>query len=1013
MYQSNNFSEYSQPHRPLNPDMSSGPYTGHTSPYSYPPPPQSPLNQTYSQQSYANSLSTHNYKVPPQPPPHAYGGYIYDPISPVSPRSPGSPPSYEKTVVLGVETLDTQPLGGLPNWSPKWMKRGPRWVLLAVTVILIIYVALYVYGFQNGYIAPSRPGIDEVFRFGPVIAALLVAVMVDRIAEDVASVFPYIALASKSNSHLRKQYAARLTEPSPKEVFKSFLPSKILLPREFRKWFKIATLWCALILVPGQSALFNIAARIVKTDSAAFRVLGIPELLNSVFQSEFPKSAIDAVYNGQKVSDFKWITFPDYENRTDPRWRTLMPFRPNQDSDAHSARVPKWKSTTSLLYSNLVCTQVNDLAISASSVSVTGGVRSAIDVTLTVKDRGGCSRSWNWDTLSSSEAAGPRNPLLPDGTFAFVFAGCETATYMFISGPLASTSQQNFNVNEDKKLDWGAISCRSKYWAYMDSISYTVTSIGLQDKPIYDFESNAKLVDITIPSWDHRKVAHSLITPMESMILNSSLLYEVSSPFERMTFWGEEQENRVQNFLNPSKQSVDCSALESSSWNNEQVCKMYIVASDIWSFLVVVTAASTALYVPVERWNTTTGYVISTKDGWYLPDFGMLYTVLLYAAVIFFLMMERSLKFGIGKRGRGRTTGLHGSASSIAGLAAVFQDASTRQIFDGVDGLKGDKALKRLRESVDTTTLRLRRGGPATGGWAVAKPDQQVQYDPIIQNNSQLLFMIVPNKRTYHFWAQDANPDTRHFDTTNIRYQIQRLLWAGLPTLAFSLFGIWWGDVDKYLRSTQPYSALAHGDIGQKTVLLDYMHDWHIEISVKAFQNRHWKLFYVTIFTFAMKIATLLAAGIFVIGLGPANKDETLRYLQTWRQGNEDDGGWNAKTKDGQCSGATWTPVCDLSQVESQISAGDNSDIPDGQCMAWRFMDGAECSGLGPTDTGRWWIFGLSGSIDGTDRTLMSNSTPISLLCTPTFYLDTVDVGVSMTNISEPLIEIRGVTKRD
>lgn len=156
---------------------------------------------------------------------------------------------------------------------------------------------------------------------------------------------------------------------------------------------------------------------------------------------------------------------------------------------------------------------------------------------------------------------------------------------------------------------------------------------------------------------------------------------------------------------------------------------MYIGAADIWSFVVIISAASTALYVPVGRWNITDGSIISTKDGWYLSGFGLLYTIVFYVIVLFFLAMERSLKFGIEIRGKGRKTGLHGSASSIASLAAVFQDPNTRRLFEGVDSLNSKDALDVLRQSVDTRNLQFQLGGRDTNGWAVVKPIVQTSYE--------------------------------------------------------------------------------------------------------------------------------------------------------------------------------------------------------------------------------------------------------------------------------------------
>ena len=107
-----------------------------------------------------------------------------------------------------------------------------------------------------------------------------------------------------------------------------------------------------------------------------------------------------------------------------------------------------------------------------------------------------------------------------------------------------------------------------------------------------------------------------------------------------------------------------------------------------------------------------------------------MYTIVFYIIVLFFLAMKRSLKFGIRIRGKGRKTGQHVKASSIAGLAAMFQDSSTRRLFEGVDGLNSKDALKVLRQSVNSINLQFQLGRRDTNEWAVVKPIVQTPYEP-------------------------------------------------------------------------------------------------------------------------------------------------------------------------------------------------------------------------------------------------------------------------------------------
>lgn len=54
---------------------------------------------------------------------------------------------------------------------------------------------------------------------------------------------------------------------------------------------------------------------------------------------------------------------------------------------------------------------------------------------------------------------------------------------------------------------------------------------------------------------------------------------------------------------------------------------------------------------------------------------------------------------------------------------------------------------------------------------------------------------------------------------------------------------LFWAEVNHGVRRTEAYEALKepHGELGSETVLRDYMHDWNITITFRAFRNRSWK----------------------------------------------------------------------------------------------------------------------------------------------------------------------------
>lgn len=1087
----------------------------------------------------ANSTASRAH-FPPLPlrSPSSVHGHDPDTISPSFVLSTHSPGYEEKTPTVRLASIsEAQGIEELPNWRPKWLDRGPRTVIILIFCILIIYAGLFAVSIRKGYVAKSRPGVDELLRFGPVLLSLAIAIMVDRITQDLSAVFPYIALGASPQSHLRNLSMARLTEPTMRETLGSFKPTRLfLLPERYRRWFRLTSLWCALVLVPLQSGLFSTAQLATTKTPASFHVLGVPELLGAAIHSKFPRSAVDAVYNGQGVTAFNWVVLLNRMTDTDRGWAAVMPFLPAQVESMRPSGDARWHSQTSAVFSYLNCTQVDTLAVNASQIVVDAQHRTAYDVELTLADDDGCKRSWKWDVLASNQTPSRLNPLLPDGTLALWETGCSNFTYIIASGPLAVASTTNFTSDIGSTEDWGAISCRSQYMAFLDNFDHTVSAVG-QAMAYGNIAPGATMTNITLSPWHHGsdQTAQSLMVPVNDNFLSSSILYQVSSPYERKTFWGQRMNNTFQQWLPYPELNLTCEELISSgsghgsSWKNEQACKMYLVASDIWSFLVAATATSAALYVPVERWNTTEAVIISNENAWYLSFFATLYTVVIYVVLVVCIVMERSITSTFGTRRRNRPTGLHSSASSIAGLASVFRDANTRKLCEGVDAMPSKEALEMQRQSIGNTTLLLRRWGSDEDARAIAKPVLQAAHGITdstnkialsLPNNAKALqklrygslpliiwlsimflpitvvlivitlkFLILASKSAFWIWPQEPHTLSSDFFLTGLKgfdlkpyipVQIHKLFFTALPTFVISLISMWWSDIDKYLRRTQPYVALASGDVGHKTVLLDYMHDWHIKVSWKALKNRHWKLCYVTFITFIMKIATLLAAGIFVMGVGPVSNNETARVQQIWRQGSylentttaftdavramalsraiygypqipgwqsgayqfpsaqvnrgdyrislqgvtgaldcvpvslnatkvEGSAGWKADITDGECAGAAWITSCSLPDIDSATATGDDN-ISNGQCMAWKYMDVKECPGLHSEDTGRWWLFGLSGSISVKDQTFSANSSFTSLLCTPTFSLATVELDITSSGATaKPLISLNKV----
>jgi hypothetical protein len=600
-----------------------------------------------------------------------------------------------------------------------------------------------------------------------------------------------------------------------------------------------------------------------------------------------------------------------------------MPCHPSTGPQLSSGQDIYSKSRTSAIWSSLDCVQLDDFEVTADDVSITNRTRSANKVKLDLKTPDGCSRSFSWDILSTSNPMSRFNPLFPDGWFALWENTCSDTTFILISGPLPAQASRDYTSKGKPKSDWGALSCRSDYLANTEDIYYTVQSVG-QGTAQWDNTSETQDVNITGASWNGGKTDHNLSTPIQANVVNTMLLYEVSSPYHQTTFWGLQKNNSFQDFLPIGELEFSCSELQpfandQKTWTNNQACGMYLMASDIWSFLVAATATSVALYVPDERWKNREADVQINRPAWILTDFGFMYTVLLYLVVVFFLHMERSLPSRIGIRGKGRRTGLTGSPSSIAGLAAVFRDSTTRRLAEGIDAMNSKEAMKRQNAVWGGTELRLGRWRGHQGR-PVAKPVRHARLNTLrpiselIEDPQRLgklrynklpvawwivllmfgfagilifvtlYFPIIHPQSHYYLWIQAlSNASSLH--TRAIGNQVQKVFFTSLPALAMAIFCLCWAEVDHSIRCTEPYKALREpdGGKGSETVLLSYMHDWMFTIPFKAFGKRRWKLFYVTLVSLLLRTATLFWAGIFDMGVGNVQDGPKYQLLQDWR----------------------------------------------------------------------------------------------------------------------------------
>lgn len=145
------------------------------------------------------------------------------------------------------------------------------------------------------------------------------------------------------------------------------------------------------------------------------------------------------------------------------------------------------------------------------------------------------------------------------------------------------------------------------------------------------------------------------------------------------------------------------------------------------------------------------------------------------------------------------------------------------------------------------------------------------------------VFVIILPRRHQGFKFYSVPTDGSTSRDEILRW-IHGALFNILPTIALTGLTFWWGKVENLFRVTQPYVGLASALPGKDSALLDYNFDFPFAISVKALQNKHWRLAYVTSITLLVTFATVLAGGIFIETAIPTINPNDLIYplLQQW-----------------------------------------------------------------------------------------------------------------------------------
>jgi hypothetical protein len=615
------------------------------------------------------------------------------------------------------------PLKGLPDWRPSSLSWAPH-VAIMIILSLVAYIVLYVYSKNWGVIASSETRWDWIFRFGPAFLAVTIREVLLRIATDLQSVLPYIALSSSPTDPLRWRPLARLTEPrwSDSLQFDHLFQASVFLVR-----------YCTFVFVPLQSSLLSFGYRRYRTSTSPFRVVQPYDLISSLSQSRVPALALNSIWHGQPVADIKWLTVMPQESvvkkymAMQPDYAGVMPFRTAKErSSSKASEGEEWTLTTSAIYGYLNCSQINNIALTVDSIWLGASGLEIDRLSLSLTDKEGCTLNHTWTNISSKSPLDTHNPVTPDGKFALwqtldgygtldnAGSNCLPHKHFIASGPMTvpytrSDDNETNTGHVEPGSGWAALSCVPAYHIVENNITYTI-----------DPESSTAGEHTDVQFGDGTRLAlddDRLNEPLKRNFLANSLVYNLSSPVFRRTFWNARLPNAFSTLQDTYSEWYDdfdvegCQSVstEFNVWNNSDACQMYANVATLWPLLVAGTVSLSALYLPLDGQATRMGTLKTLRKGWYLTGWELTYTFLLHAFLLVLVMSERTLhkdklvprfvRSLFKNRLRSRyKTGLYGTASSIAGRAYVFQDESLRPLFDRLDTMKPSQAVMESRK---------------------------------------------------------------------------------------------------------------------------------------------------------------------------------------------------------------------------------------------------------------------------------------------------------------------------
>lgn len=654
-------------------------------------------------------------------------------------------------------------------------------MIIFVIVNIILYAILFGISWKRKYIAISGPHVDWIFQFGPQFLAVFINLFVVRMATDYGSIEPYIKMACP--------WMAHPSSPSYRVERKSLCLYE-------QDWYHVsigrlslATYFASMIFIPFQAAVMKQRTTVIQTSSEPF-ISTTGQGFVSVFNgSMLPQLAIEALWESQTTvpilqeshyQDFVAATagtFPgndppnpydtsplfnandivsspfeitptlgslwtsildlnDWDYSYDqPQSLAVLPFWP-ENAISQQGQVVSWTSQASGVYSDLRCTQVENItvfeSVSAPFVSPNGENETNITVSITLTDSYGCKYdiSWFdsgniniWDFLYSADTS-----LLGYANTS-ANAECWPAHYILTGTvPEMNTTTGYVPVETGNSSGWAALSCRAHYFEVngtftvdLNENNTTLSNDGLS-------HTHAKALDPNGTSLDYWMAQNHLsdflvsgaIINLPDLVTGRTMWdnnladnYDnVGSGWE--TLWQIEQtgygvNGADRNASLPDPRDWGCEGVVAGPgpWTNPIACQMLKHAVPMWSTLFLYSAAAVSRVVSASEENMVhqIGHVETEANTWYLSAFSFAESMLFHLTLIGILWSHTWLSDESRKRNsqggafpkRAPKTGIVASPGSIAGKALLFRDLPVRDMYRGLDAIDRDLATKEYR----------------------------------------------------------------------------------------------------------------------------------------------------------------------------------------------------------------------------------------------------------------------------------------------------------------------------